>query len=501
MKTTFKITIAISLLAIFTYSISCKRAKTGEELAKTNCSSCHLLPSPELLNKKSWKIGVLPQMSIFMGLTSITDSPKYGFDEMEKIMALDVLPEHPMVNQEDFDLISKYYIDNAPEKLALLPDNAHYHPLDSLFSIKQYPYSDNEISLLKFDKAHKQLYVGTQRGALQQLNAKDGKIIHALDLHSIPTDISFKNNGTFGITTTNQLAPNHDKGGFFTLATIKNKQVDIVNAVSKLPRPVNFVMADLNQDKQEDVVICSFGYYTGNLSWFELPPNAKPIEHKLKEIAGATCVIVQDMNKDGLPDIVALLGQGNEGVFIFYNKGHNEFEEEQVLKFPSVYGSLHIELQDFNKDGFMDILYANGDNGDETQILKPYHGIRIFLNDGKNNFKEKYFFPMHGVIKSLARDFDGDGDLDIISIAFFPDYSLSPQKSVVYLQNNGNLKFTPFISAKTDSGRWMVMDTFDYDNDGDEDVIMGACYDNVRMGKAKIKAPKTTLLVLQNRQK
>ena len=105
------------------------------------------------------------------------------------------------------------------------------------------------------------------------------------------------------------------------------------------------------------------------------------------------------------------------------------------MSFPVIYGSSSFELDDFNHDGFKDILYTCGDNGDYTgNVLKNYHGVYIYLNDGKNNFTQKYFFPIHGCYKAIARDFDKDGDLDIAAISYFPDLKNQPQESFVYLE-------------------------------------------------------------------
>src|SRR5204863_935487 len=100
-------------------------------------------------------------------------------------------------------------------------------------------------------------------------------------------------------------------------------------------------------------------------------------------------------------------------IFLFTNKGNGKFEEKQLLRFPSIYGSTYMELADFNKDGFPDIVYTCGDNADYSVVLKPYHGVYIYMNDGRNNFTKKYLFHINGCFKAMARDFDGDGDLDI----------------------------------------------------------------------------------------
>jgi hypothetical protein len=84
---------------------------------------------------------------------------------------------------------------------------------------------------------------------------------------------------------------------------------------------------------------------------------------------------------------------------------------------------------------------TNGDNGDYPAVLKPHHGVRIYLNDGKNAFEEHYFFPLNGAFKALAEDFDLDGDLDIAVISMFPDFEGRPEEGFVYLENKGEMQF------------------------------------------------------------
>jgi hypothetical protein len=167
------------------------------------------------------------------------------------------------------------------------------------------------------------------------------------------------------------------------------------------------------------------------------------------------------------------MAQGDEGIFVYYNKGNGTFEEKRLLQFPPSYGSNCFELTDFNKDGHPDILTTNGDNGDYPPILKPYHGIRIFMNDGKNNFGQKVFLPVNGPCKAIARDFDGDGDLDIASISYFPDYDHHPEESFIFWENTGNLSFKPSSFNNASMGRWLTMEAGDIDHDGDIDLVLG----------------------------
>jgi hypothetical protein len=92
-------------------------------------------------------------------------------------------------------------------------------------------------------------------------------------------------------------------------------------------------------------------------------------------------------------------------------------------------------------------------------------------------------------VRALARDFDGDGDLDIAAISFFPDYRQSPQESFVYLENLGGLRFAASSFRECLDGRWLVMDTGDVDGDGDLDLVLGSY----------IKGPTSVPLVLMQR--
>jgi hypothetical protein len=146
-----------------------------------------------------------------------------------------------------------------------------------------------------------------------------------------------------------------------------------------------------------------------------------------------------------------------------------------------------------------DIVYTCGDNGDYSTILKPYHGVYIFLNDGKDGFEQKYFFPMNGCYKAIARDFDGDGDMDIAAISFFADYKDQPDEGFVYLENKGNLDFRPYSLAEARAGRWITMDAADMDGDGKMDLVLGNCSVGPTMMHAAVDWKKgPPFIVLKN---
>jgi len=193
----------------------------------------------------------------------------------------------------------------------------------------------------------------------------------------------------------------------------------------------------------------------------------------LRAAPGAIRVYINDYNHDGRPDIWALFAQGDEGIYLFTNQGKGQFSEQAILRFPPSYGSSSFELVDFNGDGYADILYTCGDNADFSPVLKPYHGVYIYENDGRNQFTQRYFYPINGCYKAMARDFDGDGVMDIATIAFFPDFNHQPEEGFVYLKGLGGYDYRPYSLVSAERGRWLTMDVGDVDGDGRPDIVLG----------------------------
>jgi hypothetical protein len=245
--------------------------------------------------------------------------------------------------------------------------------------------------------------------------------------------------------------------------------------LTQLRRPTDARLADLNQDGREDLVVCAFGNLLGQFAWYENTGNGRFSETALLEYPGATRTELHDFNRDGRQDIIVLCGQAREAIHIFYNQGQGSFTMESVLQEHPAYGLVDFQLTDWDRDGDMDLVTANGDNGDIPAPHKPYHGIRIYLNNGKNNFTESFFYPMEGAYKAVAADFDLDGDMDLAAIAFFPDFNRDPLESFIYFENTGGIQqLVPRTIEDQSSGRWIAMDAGDMDGDGDVDLALGS---------------------------
>ena len=449
----------------------------GEELAKEYCQSCHQLPDPSLLDSKSWENGVLPEMGPRLGIFN------YGFQMYPKVhdknIGKDFYPSQPLMNLNEWQNIIDYYTATSPDSLPGQDRKEKITEGLPLFKVEipTLPFKKAATCYVKInagDTVHPIVISDVLKKNIYFIN-RDFQITDSITGTGPVVDINYNKNNLLACDI-GILNPNNGRFGKIELIN-KNidghYQKDSTSFIDSLQRPVQVTPVDLNNDGKMDYIICEFGYLTGALSWMENLGNNKFKRNVIRNVPGAIKVYIQDYNHDGLPDIWALFAQGEEGIFLFTNKGNGNFDQRQVLRFPPAYGSSYFELDDFNKDGYPDIVYTCGDNADYSPVLKPYHGVYIFMNDGTNHFTQKFFFPINGCYKAIARDYDGDGDLDIAAISFFADYAHQPEESFVYLKNTGNLKFQPYSIPEADMGRWLTMDAGDIDGDGKTDIILG----------------------------
>ncbi len=461
-----------------------------QEKAEKLCSLCHLFPDPIILDRATWEKYTLPTMAKILGIKpSLTNQP-----DGAQIL-------------KDWSDITQLYLQESPAIAFPQPDHEKIRFSLKQFKVEKPPFQTKlqSIVMVNGDPERKVLFVGDSEAKRLEVLNFEGKWQSGIFLSNVPVGIMFQSNTAF-ISLIGSLAPSDaPRGAIATALWVTNQFTTPEPLLTGLKRPVGTLTADLDGDGDQDMIINTYGHTMGRFSWWENTGNGKYIEHQLIDRPGAIHAVITDWDKDGKPDILVLMAQAKEGLFALINKGHGEFVEQPILQFHPGWGSASFEWKDFNGDGFNDLLIANGDNGEYTSCLRPYHGLRLYLNDGSNHFKEQWFFPLNGAYKTITSDFDGDGDLDIAAISFFPDYANSPEESFVYLENLGGMKYQPWSFDQSWRGRWITMDAVDLDGDGDLDLVLGG-YDRspfkVREDIQELwKTNGTSLLFLRNQGK
>jgi hypothetical protein len=78
---------------------ACGGTESDERLAKKHCATCHQYPEPTLLDKRTWREQVFPEMAFRMGL-DISKLPGTNAYELHEI--LQALPATPLVSEQQF---------------------------------------------------------------------------------------------------------------------------------------------------------------------------------------------------------------------------------------------------------------------------------------------------------------------------------------------------------------------------------------------------------------
>ena len=461
-----------------------------ESVASKYCGACHALPDPDILPKDRWDF-TLSYMGFYLGvkdyaaLDGMSPLVLQNLRSKERVLqTYGMIPDTRVVSEEEWSAIREYLEQIAPDE-----------PLPQTHS-SQMSY---ELPGFNLDYPSYQpigaiiTWLEVNASGLQLANSATGRVI-AFDNQLFPADTiegvplvvkGVKEDSMQYLLSIGDLMGGNvaiPRGYLAAVSMGGTEQPQIL--INQLLRPAHFMLEDVNNDGSSEIVISNFGDLSGSLDIYKNDEGTWKIYNTLAQRPGCVKVESHDFNGDGRVDIMALFSHENENYTIYYQQQDGGFIADVVIEKHSAFGHTYFELVDFNGDGHMDILGVNGDSdADPFNTPKNFHGARIYLNDGQNQFEEAYFYPMYGMHFAKAADFDNDGDIDIAATAFMADFHQDKPEQFVYLQNEGNLTFRRFTHPDVIKGRWMVMDKEDYDGDGDIDIALGA--GNIPLGMAE----------------
>jgi hypothetical protein len=446
-----------------------------EQFVAAKCGTCHAPPDPGVLSKSDWKAALMHMRTVVKKKTGVG----YTMAELDSLLA--------------------YYQSKSPEALRIPPpiprdSPLHFEPKPFGFVRPDYPPEGNEkgpgilnvnvVDLDRDDRPDVLVCEDIKRSVSWIHRDGDEWLEHDLALSSTPAHtVAFDYDGDkdedIVVAILGSLIPTEQMVGGAALLVNDGKGSFVTHMIAtRLGRVADVQPADFDGDGDYDFVVAGFGFInTGEIGWVEQTSPTEFEYHTILAKPGTVRVPVVDVDNDGDVDFVAMISQDTEEIVAFINDGKASFEPKLLFKAGTpTFGASGMELADLDRDGDIDIVFSNGDAFDAGGFgPRPYHGVHWLENKGELAFVHHELVSFLGAYATDVGDLDGDGDLDIVAVSMFNDWSDDRRQSLIWLENDGKQTFAPHGIGNVPI-HLVTVALADLDSDGRLDIVTGGIH-------------------------
>ncbi|MFS4418004.1 VCBS repeat-containing protein [Maribacter sp. 2307ULW6-5] len=243
-------------------------------------------------------------------------------------------------------------------------------------------------------------------------------------------------------------------------------------------RPSRNVKDDVNVFMLKEVTDANFGFQFAHQENAYLDLNRDKLRYNSISKEGPKMALA-DVDGDNVMDVFIGNASGSLGMLYkaskiqgFSSHGDQIFEKDKQAEDA---GAVFV---DADNDGDQDLLVASG--GYEYPSSSFALANRLYLNDGKGNFKKSNQVIPSGKLYDtsviLPADIDNDGDMDLFAGSRTQPLAYGVPAPSFLLQNDGAGNFSDITKSHAQFFGEMGMVTdaawFDYDNDNDQDLVV-----------------------------
>lgn len=218
----------------------------------------------------------------------------------------------------------------------------------------------------------------------------------------------------------------------FLLLSSKNAFKDLNNRIELDIKGNAVASGDINNDKLIDIAICTRkGLMVIKGERGGVYDDKKGI---ILNAENPSAVIIKDVNKDGLDDIIVANSANSGGAdwadsYIYYSDG-NDFSTKKFLALPT-FGAAGVSCGDLNNDGWPEIVFSN------QRILNQMNlASYVYWNDkGTFRFENHTQLSTQGPYANAIGDVNNDGLPDVVFFNYEGYFLDGPTLSHIYWGN------------------------------------------------------------------